>query len=61
MYKGKIKGQFYLKDLFGFCETFKKISEKLGFHSTFKMNDRQDTIFNTIATDINVTVISFFI
>ena len=37
--KGKIKGYFYLEDIFGFCKTFKKVTKNLGFHLTFKTND----------------------
>ena len=37
--KGKIKGYLYLKDFFGFCKTFEKVTKKLGFHITFKTND----------------------
>ena len=28
--KGKIKGYLYLKDIFSFCKTFKKVTKKLG-------------------------------
>ena len=37
--KGKIKGYLYLEDIFGFCKTFKKVTENLGFHLTFKTID----------------------
>ena len=57
--KGKIKGQLPLENIFGFYETFKKITKNLGFHLTFKMNDLQNIIFTTIATDINVINNSF--
>ena len=53
---GKIKGQLPLEHKFGFCETFKKIIRNFGFKLTFKMNDLQDIIFTTIATDINVKI-----
>ena len=59
--KGKIKGQLPLEHIFGFCKTFKKIEKSLGFHVTFKMNDLQDIIFTTIATDINVAINSFYL
>ena len=37
--KGKIKGHMALEHIFGFCETFKKITKNLGFYLKFKMND----------------------
>ena len=37
--KGKTKGYFYLEDFFGFCKTFEKVTENLGFHVAFKTND----------------------
>ena len=59
--KGKIKGQIPLEHKFGFCETFKKITKKLGFQLQFKMNDLQDIIFTTIANGINVTIDSLYL
>ena len=37
--KGKIKGYFYIEDIFGFCETFKKLTKNLGSHIVFETND----------------------
>ena len=59
--KGKIKGQLPLEHIFGFCETFKKLTKNLGFHLTLKTNDLQNIIFTTMATDINVTINSFYL
>ena len=59
--KGNIKGHLALEHKFGFCKTFKKITENLGFHIKFKMNDLQDIIFTTIANDINVTINSLYL
>ena len=59
--KRKIKGQLPPEHIFGFCKTFKKITKNLGFHQTFKMNDLQNCIFTTIATDINVTSNSLYL
>ena len=59
--KGKIKVHLALEYRFRFCKTFKKITKNLGFHLTFKMNDVQDIIFTTIATDINVTNNSLYL
>ena len=59
--KGKIKGELPLQHIFGFCKTFKKKTKILGWHLTFKMNYRQDIIFTTIATDINVTINSLYL
>ena len=51
--RGIIKGHLLLELIFGFCKTFKKNSKNLCFHLTLKTADLQDTIFTTIATDIN--------
>ena len=59
--KVKIKGHFPLEHIFGFCETFKKITKNLGFHLTLKTIDRQNSIFTTIATDFNVTINSLYL
>ena len=59
--KGKVKGQLSLEDIIGFCKSFKKITENLGFHLTFKRNDLQKVFFTTIATDINVTINSLYL
>ena len=59
--KGKIKGHLPLEHIFGFCTTFKKITKNLGFQLIFKLNDLQDTIFTTIADDINVTINSLYL
>ena len=53
--KGKVKGQLPLEHTFGFCKSFENITKNLGFNLTFKVNDLQDIIFTTLATDINVT------
>ena len=58
--KGKIKGYFYLEDVFGSCETFKKVTKNLGFHLTFKTKDLQATIYTSMTDDINVTVTKLF-
>ena len=54
--KGKIKGYFYLEDIFGFCKSFKKVTKNLGFHLMLKTNDSQDIIYSSMADDINVTI-----
>ena len=59
--KGEIKVQLPLEHILEFCWTIKKITKNLGFHITFKMNDLQDIIFTTIATDINVAINSFYL
>ena len=57
--QGKIKGHLTLEHIIGFCKIFWKITKILGFHLIFKMNDLQDNVFTTIATDLNVTIESF--
>ena len=59
--KGKIKGYFYLEDIFGFCKTFKKVTNILGFHLMFKTANLQDIIHTSMDDDINVTIISFYL
>ena len=59
--KGKIKGQLKLEIIIAFCKTFKKVLKNLGIHLTLKTNDEQNFIFTTKATDINVTISSFYL
>ena len=59
--KGKIKGYLYLEDMFGFCETFKKVTRDLGFQLTFRTNDLQDTIYTSMTDDINVTINNLYL
>ena len=59
--KGKIKGQLLLGYIFGFCKSFKMISEQLGFHLTFKTADLQDTIFTTLGCDFKVNFDNSFL
>ena len=59
--KGKIKGYLYLEDIFGFCKTFKKVTQNLGFHLTFKTNDIQDIIYTSMTDDINVTTKNLYL
>ena len=58
--KGKIKAHLPLEHIFGSCKTFKKITKKIGFHLTFKMDVLQDIFFTTIATDVNVMINSLY-
>ena len=37
--KGKIKGFFFLQDIFGFCKSFTKVTKNLGFYLMLKTND----------------------
>ena len=59
--KGKIKGQLALKNIFGFCKSFKKITKNLGFHIIFRTADLQDIIFTSIGNNINVTINSLYL
>ena len=59
--KGKTKRQLFLEHIFRFCVSSKKITKNLGSHLTLKMNDLQDITLTTIATDINVTINSFYL
>ena len=59
--KGKIKGHLHLEHIFGFCNTFKKLTKNLGYQLKLKMIDLQDIIFTTIANDINATINSLYL
>ena len=54
--KGKIKGNFYLEDIFGFCKTFKKVTENLGLHLSFEPNDLQNIIYTSMTDELNMTI-----
>ena len=54
--RGKIKGHLPLEHIFGFCETFKKVTKILGFHITFKTASLQGNIYTTIADGIQINV-----
>ena len=58
--KGKIKGVLPLEQNFGFCRTFKKITEQLGFNITLKTADLQDIIYTTLGNDIKVNYNKLF-
>ena len=59
--KGKIKGYLHLKDIFGFCKTFEKVTKSLGFHIMFKTANLQDNIYTSMADDKNVTIHSLYL
>ena len=55
--KEKVFGQLPLEHFIGFCNTFKKVTSKLGSHLTLKTIDLQDYVYTTLppATIINVS------
>ena len=59
--KGKMEGNFYLEDIFGFCKSFKKVTEKLGFHLILKTADLQDIIKKSMTDDIYVTTNNLYL
>ena len=59
--KGKIVGQLPLKNNFGFCKTFKKITKGLGFQLTLKTANLQDLLFKTMVPDFNITINSLYL
>ena len=59
--KGKVKGQLPLEHIFGFCKTFKKITEQLGFSLTFRTADPQDIVYTTLGDDIKVNFNEIFL
>ena len=44
--KGKIKGQLPLEHIFGFCNSFEKVTKNPGFHITFKTANLQHIILH---------------
>ena len=54
--RGKIEGQLSLEHNFGFCRTFRMITNNLGFHLAFKTADLGHIVHTTIGDDINVTI-----
>ena len=59
--KGKIKGYLHLKDIFGFCKSFKKVTESLVFHVMLKTNDLQDIIFTSKNDDKKLTINTLYL
>ena len=59
--RGKNEGQLPLEYIFGFCKSLKKITKILVFHLTFKTADLQNTIFTSLANDIDVTINSLYL
>ena len=57
---GKLKGYLYLEDIFGFFESFNKLTKILGFHLMLKITDLQDVKYKSMADDINVTINSLY-
>ena len=57
--ESKIKGQLPWEILFGFCRTYKKISEQLGFHLILKTVEQQDINYKAVDEDIKVSFGSF--
>ena len=56
--KSKIRANLPLEHILGFCRTFKKITEGLGFEPQLKTsNEKQNTIYTTLGgNDVNVTI-----
>ena len=59
--RGKITDQLPLEHIFGSCKTFRKIIKNLGFHLTFRVFVLQRIISTTLANDIYVILISFYL
>ena len=59
--KGKIKGYFYLEDIFGFCRTFKKVTKNLIFHIMLEAADLQVILYTSLYDDVNVTSNSLYL
>ena len=59
--KGKSKGFLESEDFFGFCKSFKKVTEKLGFHLMLKTNDSQDIIYKSMEDGIIVTINNLYL
>ena len=59
--KEKLKGVLPLEHIFGFCETFRKITKHLEFHLTLKTADLQDIIYTTLGDNIKVNFDKLFL
>ena len=59
--KGKLEGYLYLEDIFGFCKSFEKVTNNLGFHLILKTNDLQDILYTSMADDIIVTINNLYL
>ena len=59
--KRKIKGKLPLEHICGFCKTFKKITEQIGFHLTFKSADLQDIFYTSLDDNIEKNFDNIFI
>ena len=59
--RGKIKGYFYLEDIFGSCKSFIKVTKNLGYHLSFKTNDLQDIIYTSMTDNIDVTINNLYL
>ena len=57
--KCKKKRNLYSEDIFGFCKTFRKVTENLGFHIVLKTCDLQNVIYSSMAGDKNVTIVYY--
>ena len=59
--KGNTKGFLYREYVFGFCNTFKKVTKNLGFHLMLKTNDLQDIMNTSMEDDKNVTINNLYL
>ena len=59
--KGKTKGVLCLELVFRFCNSFKKVTENLGFHLMFNTADFQDIVYTSMEDEINVTINSLYL
>ena len=59
--KSRIRGYVYLKDVFGFCKSFKKVTENLSFHLILRTANLQNNIYTSTADNINVTNIILYL
>ena len=62
-HKGQIRANLPLEHIFGFCKTFKKITNGLGFELQLKTsNEKQNLIYTTLGgNDVNVTINSIYL
>ena len=52
---------FRFEDLHSFCETFKKVTEGLGFDLEFKLDNLQAIIYTALADDPNFFCVDCFL
>ena len=59
--KSEFRGQLPIEHIFGFCQTFRKITRDIGFHLSFKIVYLQDINYTTLGDDFIVNFDKLFL